>query len=133
MLDGGNLSDALVDFTSGVSEVIDLTTIISDLRADPEAKKAFYTTMEKEIEDHALMCCAIQTSEAQDIEERTDLGLIKGHAYGITAVKKVDINETNFLKKLFREKKHLYLIRLQNPWGKKEWTEAFSDKGQRLE
>ena len=39
VLDGGNLSDALVDFTSGVSEVISLKSIISHLRADPEAKK----------------------------------------------------------------------------------------------
>ena len=39
VLDGGNLSDALVDFTSGVSEVIALSTIISQLRADPDAKK----------------------------------------------------------------------------------------------
>jgi len=74
VLDGGNLSDALVDFTSGVSEVIDLNTIISQLRGDPEAKKAFFNTMQKELEDHALMCCAIQTSGAEEIEQRTDLG-----------------------------------------------------------
>ena len=60
MLDGGNLSDALVDFTSGVSEVIDLNSMISDLRVDKEARKAFFNTLQKEMEDHALMCCAIQ-------------------------------------------------------------------------
>ena len=60
VLDGGNLSDALVDFTSGVSEVIDMNAMIADLRVDKEARKAFFNTLEKEMEDHALMCCAIQ-------------------------------------------------------------------------
>jgi hypothetical protein len=32
------------------------------------------------------------------MEERTDLGLVKGHAYGITAVKKIDLNDTKFFK-----------------------------------
>jgi hypothetical protein len=57
------LSDALVDFTSGVSEVIDLKSLISELRGDPDAKKSFFTNMQKENEDHALMCCAIQVVE----------------------------------------------------------------------
>ena len=60
VLDGGNLSDALVDFTSGVSEVIDLNSIISDLRVDKDARKMFFNTLQREMEDHALMCCAIQ-------------------------------------------------------------------------
>ena len=102
MLDGGNLSDALVDFTSGVSEVISLNSIISQLRADPDAKKAFFNTMQKELDDHALMCCAIQTSNSEEAEERTDLGLVKGHAYGITDVKKVDLNDAKFFAKIFR-------------------------------
>ena len=102
VLDGGNLSDALVDFTSGVSEVIDLNTIISQLRGDADAKKAFFDTMQKELEDHALMCCAIQTSGAEEIEQRTDLGLVKGHAYGITAVTKVDLNDAKFFAKIFK-------------------------------
>ena len=62
VLDGGNLSDALVDFTSGVSEVIDLNSIISDLRVDKDARKMFFNTLQREMEDHALMCCAVQVS-----------------------------------------------------------------------
>ena len=60
VLDSGNLSDALVDFTSGVSEVIDLKSISSQLRADIDAKKGFFTQIQRELEDHSLMCCAIQ-------------------------------------------------------------------------
>lgn len=37
----------------------------------------------------------------EEMEERTDLGLVKGHAYGITAVKKVSIGGTG-LASLFR-------------------------------
>ena len=61
MLDGGNLSDALVDFTSGVSEVIDLEAKSSVLRnPESEEKKVLFKTMVHEIEDHALMCAAIK-------------------------------------------------------------------------
>ena len=61
MLDGGNLSDALVDFTSGVSEVVDLEAKSSILRsADSEEKKSLFKTLTNEIEDHALMCAAIK-------------------------------------------------------------------------
>ena len=35
------------------------------------------------------------------MEERTDLGLVKGHAYGVTAVKKVSIGGTG-LASFFR-------------------------------
>ena len=31
---------------------------------------------------------------AAEMEQRTDLGLVKGHAYGITAVKAVPIGST---------------------------------------
>merc|ERR1712038_1000176 len=82
VLDGGNLSDALVDFTSGVSEVIDLEAKSAVLRsAESDEKKALLRTMTNEIEDHALMCAAIKASTSEEIEERTDLGLVKGHAY----------------------------------------------------
>ena len=55
------MSDALVDFTSGVSEVIDLEANSAILRsADSEDKKSLFKTLTNEIEDHALMCAAIK-------------------------------------------------------------------------
>ncbi len=57
VLDGGNLGDALVDFTGGVSEFI---SIRDDYRTDDEdKKKKLFKIMVEEIENHALMCCAI--------------------------------------------------------------------------
>lgn len=127
VLDGGNLSDALVDFTSGISEVIDLDKVGPDLRSDSDAKKAFFETMNKEIKDHALMCCAIQAKSAEEMEKKTDLGLVKGHAYGITAVREISLGKTS-LSTLFTGREKLSLVRLQNPWGAKEWTGSFGDK-----
>ena len=55
------MSDALVDFTSGVSEVIDLEAKSGVLRsAESEEKKALFKSLVDEIEDHALMCAAIR-------------------------------------------------------------------------
>lgn len=124
VLDGGNLSDALVDFTSGVSEVV---AIESEYRTDDaEKKKALFKTMAAEIEEHSLMCCAVKASSTAEMEQRTDLGLVKGHAYGITAVRKVPLGGTNLVT-FFKGREKLYLVRLQNPWGQKEWTGPFSD------
>ena len=59
------MSDALVDFTSGVSEVIDLEAKSGVLRsAESEEKKTLFKTMVDEIEDHALMCAAIKVGKS---------------------------------------------------------------------
>ena len=95
VLDGGNLGDALVDFTSGVTQFVSLK---DDYRTDDEEKKRrLFRTMASEIEDHALMCCAISVADSAEMEKKTDLGLVKGHAYGITAVRKVPIGGTSLV------------------------------------
>ena len=59
------------------------------------------------------------------MEASTDVGLVKGHAYGITAVKNVHLEGSGLFGIFNRDK--LPMIRLRNPWGQCEWKGAFSD------
>ena len=93
-----------------------------------------------EVAEHALVCCAIRTRRGEARDQRTDLGLVaritihsivntaqvRGHAYGVTAVRRVTL-KTSGLSSLFKGKEKLSLVRLRNPWAEKEWTGAFSD------
>ena len=63
------------------------------------------------------------------MEQPTEVGLVKGHAYSVTAVRKVALEGTGIFNLFNREK--LTMIRLRNPWGESEWTGAFSDRYQR--
>lgn len=123
-LDGGNLSDALVDFSGGVSETINFGE--GGFVEDDEKRKTLFKTLVSELTNHSLMCCAIHADNQQEMEQRTDVGLVKGHAYGITAAKKVYIGNTT-LKNLFTGREKIYMIRMRNPWGGKEWNGPFSD------
>ncbi|XP_068228201.1 calpain-5-like isoform X4 [Palaemon carinicauda] len=123
-LEGGNLSDALVDLTSGVSAHLDLT--VGGYTDDFEKKKQLFKMMAKEMTEHALMCCAITPHSHEEAEMRTSVGLVKGHAYGITACRKINIGDTGLFS-IFRGAQKIRMIRLKNPWGEKEWNGAFSD------
>ncbi|XP_047474396.1 calpain-5-like isoform X3 [Penaeus chinensis] len=130
-LEGGNLSDALVDLTSGVSAHLDLT--VGGYTDDFEKRKQLFKMMVKEMNEHALMCCAITTGENftgphshEEAEMRTNVGLVKGHAYGITAVRKINIGDTGLFS-IFKGAQKIRMVRLKNPWGEREWNGAFSD------
>ena len=60
------------------------------------------------------------------MEQATEMGLVKGHAYGIISVKRVAIGEVSGLFSMFNQEK-LPMIKLRNPWGGSEWKGAFSD------
>lgn len=66
-----------------------------------------------------------QDSSGSANEVETAMGLIIGHAYSVTAVRKLHLGER--LTFSFKAEK-LFMIRLRNPWGKKEWNGAWSDK-----
>ncbi|XP_015280656.1 PREDICTED: calpain-5-like, partial [Gekko japonicus] len=68
-----------------------------------------------------------QPLTARDFETETAMGLIQGHAYSVTAIRKVSLGER--LLSCSKSEK-LFMIRLRNPWGKKEWNGAWSDESE---
>ncbi|XP_038050798.1 calpain-5-like [Patiria miniata] len=122
-LDGGNTADALVDFTGGVAESISLTD--EKYMQDFEKKKEFHKNLKKYSDRKFLMSASIKVTSAEEMEAKTDVGLVKGHAYGVTAVKTVKLGAAGLLSLFNTEKAHL--VRLRNPWGEKEWNGPWSD------
>ncbi|GFN79965.1 calpain-5 [Plakobranchus ocellatus] len=122
-LDGGELSEALEDFSGGVSDTLDMLKM--ELASKSEERVALFARMQKEMDRKSLMAASIPASSADDMEAVTDIGLVKGHAYGITAVKNVHLEGSGLFGLFNREK--LPMIRLRNPWGQGEWKGAFSD------
>lgn len=69
--------------------------------------------------------CLLKAANPQEMEKATNVGLIMGHAYAVTAIRKVALAGTGIFNLFKREK--IDMIRLRNPWGASEWTGAFSD------
>ncbi|KAM7330470.1 hypothetical protein ACRRTK_009659 [Alexandromys fortis] len=121
-LDGGNTADALVDFTGGVSEPIDLTE--GDFANDEAKRNHLFERVLKVHSRGGLISASIKAVTAADMEARLACGLVKGHAYAITDVRKVRLGHG--LLAFFKSEK-LDMIRLRNPWGEREWNGPWSD------
>uniref|UniRef100_A0A2K6MHR3 Calpain 5 n=1 Tax=Rhinopithecus bieti TaxID=61621 RepID=A0A2K6MHR3_RHIBE len=121
-LDGGNTADALVDFTGGVSEPIDLTE--GDFASDETKRNQLFERMLKVHSRGGLISASIKAVTAADMEARLACGLVKGHAYAVTDVRKVRLGHG--LLAFFKSEK-LDMIRLRNPWGEREWNGPWSD------
>ncbi|XP_029132335.2 calpain-5-like isoform X2 [Labrus bergylta] len=124
-LEGGNTAEALIDFTGGVSEPLSLDR--KALTRHCEQRRAFFQTLAKAHERKALITCSIRPAEGESVESVLDCGLVRGHAYGITAVRKVRLGET--LQKN-GEVCRLFMVRMRNPWGTTDWTGAWSQGSQ---
>lgn len=141
-LEGGNTTEALIDFTGGVSEPLSLDREALGLHGDQ--RRALFQTLAKAHGRKALITCSIrvgpgvseqhrtaemqsfirsfvgyvcQPAEGEMVESVLDCGLVRGHAYGITAVRKVRL--TGGMARLF-------MVRMRNPWGTTDWTGAWS-------
>ncbi|KAF7650696.1 hypothetical protein LDENG_00121660, partial [Lucifuga dentata] len=106
-LKGGNTLEAMEDFTGGVTEFFELS----------EAPKELYQIMRKALQRGSLMGCSIDVFSASQMETRTELGLVRGHAYSIIALEECDLIEKDT---------KVRLIRLRNPWGFVLWKGAWS-------
>ncbi|XP_072478864.1 calpain-3 isoform X3 [Notamacropus eugenii] len=105
-LKGGNTTEAMEDFTGGVTEFFEIK----------DAPRDMYKIMKKAIERGSLMGCSIDTIVPVQYETRMACGLVKGHAYSVTG-----LEETTF------KGEKVKLVRLRNPWGQVEWNGSWSD------
>ncbi|MBN3270900.1 CAN3 protein, partial [Polyodon spathula] len=105
-LKGGNTTEAMEDFTGGVTEFFEIK----------EAPKELFKIMKKALEKGALMGVSIDSLVPVRFETQTSSGLVKGHAYSVTGVEEIQHKETR-----------VRLIRLRNPWGQVEWNGPWSD------
>ena len=108
----GSIGDALVDFTGGICENIELKEM------SKEDLKKFFKTLVKASDRKSLMGCYIGALETFR-EKQTTTGLVMGHAYSVTDVRRVHVKGLSFKK--------YKLVRVRNPWGEKSWTGAWSD------
>ncbi|XP_016129888.1 calpain-3 [Sinocyclocheilus grahami] len=114
-LKGGNTAEAMEDFTGGVTEFYEMK----------EAPKELYKIMLKALERGSLMGCSIDSLVPARFETRTTTGLVKGHAYSVTAVEEC--------KQSQQKESKVHLVRLRNPWGQVEWNGPWSDNSKEWE
>ncbi|KFP75629.1 Calpain-5, partial [Acanthisitta chloris] len=124
-LDEGSAADAIVDFSGAVAESIDLVQgkygeIISE-------QMNLFQDLLKVHKRGGLISCSIAASSGRTSEAETAMGLVAGHAYSVTAIRKLHLGERLVFS--FKAEK-LFMIRLRNPWGKKEWNGAWSDNSE---
>ncbi|XP_010215580.1 PREDICTED: calpain-8 [Tinamus guttatus] len=105
-LTGGSTIEAFEDFTGGIAESYELR------KAPPN----LYKIIQKALRAGSLLGCSIDITSAAETEAITSLKLVKGHAYSVTGAEEVNYRG--------RPEK---LVRIRNPWGKVEWTGAWSD------
>jgi hypothetical protein len=63
-----------------------------------------------------------KSGEGNKVEANAGQGLIMGHAYSLLAVAEVKLGDG----------KSVRLVKLRNPWGKGEWTGAWSDNSKEV-
>ncbi|XP_055028979.2 calpain-3 isoform X2 [Misgurnus anguillicaudatus] len=114
-LKGGNTAEGMEDFTGGVTEFFEMK----------EAPKELYKIMKKALERGSLMGCSIDSLVPARFETRTATGLVKGHAYSVTAVEEC--------KQSQHKESKVRLVRLRNPWGQIEWNGPWSDNSKEWE
>ncbi|XP_078068066.1 calpain-5-like [Mustelus asterias] len=115
-LDGGNTSDAIVDFTGSVAETINLQEI--NYAKDSVKRLKLFEKLLKVYNRGGLISCSIHLKPGGKMEPSMLKGLKADHSYSVTKVQKVRLGNT-------AEK--LFMIQMRNPWGRDEWLGPWSD------
>ncbi|CAL8241572.1 unnamed protein product [Merluccius merluccius] len=125
-LEGGNTAEALIDFTGGVSETLTLDADALHRHADQQ--RALFHTLSRAHDRRALITCFIRPAEGETVESVLDCGLVRGHAYGVTGVRKVWKGDQ--LQRGHSGTSRLLMVRMRNPWGTTDWTGPWSQRSQ---
>ncbi|XP_076130179.1 calpain-5-like [Alosa pseudoharengus] len=123
-LSGGNTGDAVVDFNGAVAESIDLEKV--PLNDKPEEREKLFADLLKVNDRGGVISCSIK-ADPHEIEARMACGLVKGHAYSVTMVKRVRVGHGLIA---YFKNETLPLLRMRNPWGQHEWKGAWSDSSE---
>ncbi|PWA23220.1 hypothetical protein CCH79_00001956, partial [Gambusia affinis] len=124
-LAGGNTGDAVVDFSGAVAESIDLQK--EKYYADQNKQDKFFEDLLKVWNRGGIISASISVRDYLFLQSRTENGLVRGHAYSVTDVKRVRLGHGLWA---YFKNETIPLIRLRNPWGKTEWTGAWSDSSE---
>ncbi|KAL4237592.1 hypothetical protein ACF0H5_002306 [Mactra antiquata] len=115
-LKGGNVADALTDFTGGITEGYILRGPNSDV------PRNIVNILFKALDRQSLIGCCINSLKGTVTETELSNGLIAGHAYSIT-----DLREILLMSD--RGQVPVTLIRVRNPWGTRvEWRGPWGDR-----
>uniref|UniRef100_A0A3Q3MK03 Calpain-5-like n=1 Tax=Mastacembelus armatus TaxID=205130 RepID=A0A3Q3MK03_9TELE len=123
-LEGGNTGDAVVDFSGAVVETLNLEA--DAFYKDQKKQDQLFEDLLKVYDRGGIISCSIK-AQPHEIEAKMANGLVKGHAYSVTAVKKVRLGHGLIA---YFKNETIPLIRMRNPWGKIEWKGAWSDSSE---
>ncbi|XP_023700707.2 calpain-5-like [Paramormyrops kingsleyae] len=115
-LDGGLTGDALVDFTGCVTEYVDL--VEGNYASDESMRSRLFETLSIVFDRNGIITCSVKASPTE-MEHKMECGLVKGHAYAVTSIKKMRVGQNKN-----------FMIRMQNPWGMVEWNGPWSDRSE---
>jgi len=108
-LDAGQTTDGLIDMSGGIEETFELKEV--------KNKAEYFSVLSNALVHDAMMGSSIN-ADPNVTEARLSNGLVRGHAYSITAVHVTYLNGNA-----------VPLIRLRNPWGNEvEWNGSWSDR-----
>uniref|UniRef100_A0A8C8DHD4 Calpain catalytic domain-containing protein n=1 Tax=Oryzias sinensis TaxID=183150 RepID=A0A8C8DHD4_9TELE len=116
-LRGGDTGDAVADFTGAVFERTDLRK--KALYKDQKKQYYLFENLLKIYEDGGIISCGISVCTFKKAND-----LVKGHAYSVTAVKRICLgHEAAYFKN-----ETIPMIQMRNPWGITEWNGSWSDR-----
>ncbi|CAL1546273.1 unnamed protein product [Lymnaea stagnalis] len=119
-LTSGKARNAMVDLTGGIGEDIKM----EDFKTMAEKDRLYRRLLDAKA-NGALICASIKANNASEREAKLSVGLIRGHAYSLTQVKRIHLKGSRSLWNKKNDK--IAMVRLRNPWGRDDWKGAWCD------